>query len=930
MKTKLLHLILIVAVLAATAFSTRTARAQSSPWQRDARGLSINNNTEKKTAGLSFIVRAPNAPRIALQGGVQEAQYRIYGPIDIDLGQIGFSPTSGSLSVVSEETDWSHNALTFQDSGQRQIRVVTSRITPAMLVQASSPTLHFFTGSVTGNVYSNDNNYPVVSPRAAGPSRPKYVAYSSGGSVRVSALSTGALSLSGLDQNWIVVWYGNNSHFVDSLRPLSYTGELYENATLPMSEAYQADAPMMFVFQNRPASIASPSSGGISLNFTGQAGSLTVTPIYGRYHPRASETEGWSGGLPSAVRSRIQWWASRSCEYPMTVSESHGYNPSDDTASITETFTFTTVCQGGTRFAPLPGFVSIARDALGITFSGAVVSSGINTEFGPVEGIENVASYTWRLPGLMKYTDAKRVNTHAGTPPAELIQDLTNQIDKIVRAGHFTPWLFADSIPRIDYHGDAYFLNPAESLALLINIAEVAPEPQRSQLVQYIRQERGSYPPEDVYNLPLNVGTVRKPFAVYGEDVYTRWTQSRTDVFLKKVPLYNLYALYQYYQLTGDAVPAAVMQKASTILNSAMSEQDWATQYWLKGNDNRRHSVVNANEHFTGLQGFIGLSKLAGQTGNETLGRALLAKAAVLRVAFTLYPGYLISSGINQLPSQPDWMVEYSRSKWRGVIFNYNWTKAADDVRQVQLVDQFYVYLYDHSGYMENGTGNRDWEWGPPSSSINPIRGASTELIRYLSEVTPESLTTFEKKYVAVNPQWYATFAEGLLGQEHNVIHPIDSYQIFLINALVKGEQPEELGKYLDIPFLYEGDLYYIDKLAETIKSYYGYRWTNEAIPFSGFTGPTTIYLRWNLLTAPPPDLVFNIYYDGPAGNPPSPILDLPADTTAYTIQNLTTNIFYHVRLEGGSGGQVILSSREITLFTAKERNYLPVISRGS
>ena len=39
------------------------------------------------------------------------------------------------------------------------------------------------------------------------------------------------------------------------------------------------------------------------------------------------------------------------------------------------------------------------------------------------------------------------------------------------------------------------------------------------------------------------------------------------------------------------------------------------------------------------------------------------------------------------------------------------------------------------------------------------------------------------------------------------------------------GEPPETLARFLDVPWMARGDLYYIHKLAETILAYRGLRW---------------------------------------------------------------------------------------------------------
>ena len=132
--------------------------------------------------------------------------------------------------------------------------------------------------------------------------------------------------------------------------------------------------------------------------------------------------------------------------------------------------------------------------------------------------------------------------------------------------------------------------------------------------------------------------------------------------FYQRVPLFNFLSLARYYELTNESLPSAVYQKAIAVLDTDMKEQDWATGYWFKGfGDFNSHpqAVTSANKHFAGLVGFIKLAAKAGDTQAEALGRGLLAKASVTRIAMAKYPRYLYSAGLVELPAAPDWQMQY-------------------------------------------------------------------------------------------------------------------------------------------------------------------------------------------------------------------------------------------------------------------------------
>lgn len=794
-----------------------------STWQQSATGLSVTQNEEAKTAGLGFVVQAQNWPTLSLQGGVQGGGYhQIKGPVGIELGAIKVS-SGGAINLASESTDWATNKLSFNVDGNNQLKLWVSRITPALLVQSSAESLQFLSGDIPRTSFDGER----VNALADGPVFPKYVAYQSGGNIYVQPLTTSKLVLPNLEGNWLLLWYGDHSHFVETKKPLSYRSYKPDTVSLPAKEAYQADAPILFVFENQPTSIKYAGSGGVDISFASAAGYVSLLPLYGRDHLPVVETETWSQGLPAPTVLHTQWWAEHLCAYPEEVTESYSYNPDIDQTTIQEQFSFLTVCPGGTNFAPIPPMLALAQAPLNVTFSGSVVNGNLSTEFGPSLGVENASTYSWSISGLKRYSDGTRFFGNAKSVPAELEAELEQQVSQIISSGHFAPWVFTDSLPRYDIRGDIYWLNPADVIYHLVEIADVLPSTLKAGLIEYIRTEQQAYPSESVYNLPLDEGTVRGNFSVYGDKTFKRWQDKRSDVFLQDVPLYNLYALSRYYKLTGDVMPANVWQNALQILGRDMQEQDWATFYWFDGYQERRVAVINANRYFAGLIGFVNLAELAGDQHTESLGRALLAKAAVLRVGMAKYPRYLYSNNLIELPANPSWQPEYTEGVWMGHLYNYNWTGAYDDARQIIILSQFNVMLFDQSGFMRQ-KGKQELNEGPFSPSLIAYRDLVPETARFLVDYVKSDVEIYANKVEALNPHWYAAFAEGMLGGEHNLSHPIDSFQIFMAKALIQQEPADQLAHYIDIPWLQAGDLFYIHKLAETIKAYRGVSWDDS------------------------------------------------------------------------------------------------------
>ena len=64
-----------------------------------------------------------------------------------------------------------------------------------------------------------------------------------------------------------------------------------------------------------------------------------------------------------------------------------------------------------------------------------------------------------------------------------------------------------------------------------------------------------------------------------------------------------------------------------------------------------------------------------------------------------------------------------------------------------------------------------------------------------------------------------------------------------------------------------------------------------------GAPGDQAIYLSWTVNVTLPVTTTWTIDYDGPAGVPPSPIIDLPESTRSYTLTGLANYTWYTVTL---------------------------------
>ncbi len=929
MKRTLLQYISVVMVLAMlsgrSAQAPQPVQAQTtinpSSWQAGSVGLRAVPDNDLRTAGLGFIVTASGWPSLSMQGGVQPFWDVMLGPVGVPMGKIK-TLASSTANLSAQSTSWAKNKMTFTPSSGGAVNLWASRLSPAVLAETTDSALRLFAGNVIKYEFSGDQ---IVERQV--PVRPKYLSYSTGGTRKYATLGTGNTSLTALDQGWLLLWMGNNTHVMETRRILDYGAPF-------LSDAYMADVPILLVFQNQPTAIKLSSEGGVEVTFSGAAGRIAILPLYGRDHLPASQTEGWYNNLPTGVQQKIQFWAPRLAYFPADVAETYSY--SGGNATITETITYETVrAAGGTKFAPLPPILSLARPLLNPVFSHAVQGSGYASQFGPIEGIDNRDSYSWTVTDVSHYIDPQRlIPQSGGTVPADLQAELENQVTRLVGAGHMDPWVYADQVPNVDYRGDIYWANPADALYALSEVADALPDgATKNSLISYMSSERNNFKPEYVYNLDFGLGAPRGPAGLptVGDNMDAElddWWYQNDNVFLTDVPLYSFYGLARFYQTVGGTPPPDAYSEAVNALNRDMSEQDWASLGWFQGYQDRREAVVNTNRHFAGMVGFVRMADRVGDSAASNLGRALVAKAMVARLGQLQYTHYLYQSGIVQLSSNPKWQLEglEELNIWLGVIYNYDWRGSYDDARQVIRLNQFSFDLFDHSGYEDVP---EDFDRGTTSAHLIGYRDMVPELGRVFADFALEEASVTLDKYKTITPHWYATYGEATLGMEHGMNHPMDSFQLFMAETYLNQPTPDKLARYADIAWLERGDLFYMQKLAEAVLAYRGAVWENKA-SLSVTPGDQEIFLTWTFQGVIEEPFTWRVDYRNSNDPDYTSISGLAPETRSYRITGLENYQTYYVRVAavGNTSGQELVTTSPVFTLATDLFVHLPVIRR--
>lgn len=835
-----------------------------SSWQANSVGLKRASDVmaRGRVAGLDLLAAAPAGawPSLLLRGGARahgNGPYLAPNMANDDLAMIA-ATAIGALSVpgqsvpaITETAGWEHVSLSYAG----QFDLTLSRLTLAALLETSATSLRLCAGNV--QKYTTDGT--VVANGGTGLSTPKYVAYHTSGGYQVSLLSTTTTDLSGMDQPWLLVYWGGNSHWLDCTIPLSASQDVQPAnmyGRLAQRYAVQADAPLLLTFGVNPSSIVQTADqGGFDLVFPSAAAALSLMPLFGRLRQPATATNSWNtaANLPTATRNQIQAWYPRCQQFPRTVAETYAYNAGTDTATTTTTITWTQVRAGGQKFAPLPPLVGVARDTglAGLSFSGGTIVDGnLPSEYGPTLGIVGVDSYSRSLSGLAAAV-APRAAPGAGPIPTAVQARIDAEVDALVGQSHWAPWYHMDRWAHPNSSGHVYWSDPAEMFQLATEAVPLVGGVRQTALKDWLRAEQTAYPAQTVYSLGGS-GTSRGPNGIPGVagDTYmrnragfypgSRWFETRRW-------LYAAWGLARYYQTLGDAVSAPLVTALVDLLDLDLPERDWATSCRFAGQQDRATTIEDADRHWAGLCGLAWLcaNKSGGADSNEDLVRALLAEATLVRVGLGHLPRWQANAGLVTLPTDlgspvlnQGWLPKVAVD-WAGPLPFYTWASGADDPRLPMTLTQYDVFLDDSDIR------------APDAGFIATMAHASSPvyrwLIRPLAMILAQALgaeaAVHFAKYRELQPHWWLPDADPVMGQERNLQAPHEPYGFFKAHAWLASGDLATLERESGYPQLAAGgDLF---SLAKAVEVAYVAAATSLSGPYaSAITAPSTVARR--------------------------------------------------------------------------------------
>jgi len=559
---------------------------------------------------------------------------------------------------------------------------------------------------------------------------------------------------------------------------------------------------LVISMQNRPSQVVL-SPNGITLNYTGGAGYLGITPLYGMSAPLSNEVTTWNGGIPSQTVSRIRLLNNAARYFPEDCLETRSINPSSGDASITYDYQYINIQDAwntsGSRIAYLPTTTALAAwNGSPIQINDQPLGNHVDfdymTPLGRVAGVANTSSVTARLPGIAEYWRSYQEDPVSVDPNDPLRLELITEIEKMVAAGHLRPgygihgiW---DSVAssRIGQYMADYYHNPAEMYYTLLMAFPLLPANLQGQVQQYLQSEFQTYPPFAVSHVGWSTGTTRNFFDLPPE------TEADTSSFTPceicnswGFPGENIYASYVYAKNFGNAA-------------GIFSQVDDKLDYLPDFPQSFPHRL---NSKIIGYIGYLRLADLANITPSDSIENDMV-DLFVARAALSKYASALDATGF-----------EYGGYKWSVRTSAPNHPDTLFTPRMIgTLWSQMPLYGYPRNvitGLSGGHTGG-GYSFGIDFLSLVP------ELAAFLHEYAHSEVQATVDDYSTRAPYWFVAQVQELGGE--SVIVPIyDVVAMFQAKAMILGESRSEIEQYLDVPVMKVGDLYYLLNLVATLKA---------------------------------------------------------------------------------------------------------------
>lgn len=749
----------------------------------------------------------------------------------------GYSPiwfgtvhaAGGSAPVVSDcLTTWTGSTLSMAyapgalaaSDVESLLTLRASRLTPGVLVTVPGNLLLFGGTGFAGE----KQDHPIKFGGFSGPATPKWFATRSGGEIAIrEADKIAELPLDGLGGGWLLCWYGKNSFFHGNTRSSAEIHYGWAGVKIWDDGVYKGDCPFLILFHKAPLWLEADWTQGLEIEPEDQDCRVFVLPLLGELIPKSEDTEEWAGGLPQEIIDRCDWWAAHSDKVPLDAAESYGYDAATDTITITEKFTYEPFRAGNRIAAPVPPVMAVAHLAgfAPLSFSHAPEDAKLFTAVGDYLAVPGVETYEMRFKGLGKYIDPRPAPE--GAAPERLVKILEDEVRRIVDAGHLAPW------SRIKKNCPGWTGNfvssqvhylPGETQHFLAETLPFLSEPLKGEVIAYMKEETDEFPPYAMPALPTDLGARREWYPLSGEFLTNSPASSQHFNNINRFPSGQKfvrdrklimscapYYMASHYAAAGKDGFEEAWSMVPDIMDQYLNRLDWASgtrqwpdQYADRGGQRSASRYYRAqgdwygtggmpdvNNLFAGVIGLARLARLAGDADAEVFARGLFARIAALRYAFGRMTGRLYDCGLLTLTDKQ--------------------TGKEQDLRVPYAVDEFGMTIrLLIANYQPNG--------------LTLLRDATPELGAFCRDFLKTETMAYYDDMLQYMPHWHLAWVEQGVEDESGCPLPQDQYQTFMAYALVDRKPAAWLESRIDLPWCERGDLYYLAKLAETIRAH--------------------------------------------------------------------------------------------------------------
>ena len=866
-KPGMIAVIALTVMLASGVSHAAPARRAPSPLT----GMAGDLEDYGRVAGLAFTVEDAGWPTLSMLGHAQSVLGALRGsearaghltPVPVSLGCISLG-TGGRLT--EQQINEVSNTMTFAGEGGAKLKLTVTRLSPAVLLQSDAARVELFAPEQK-TVHDTPAGTVPPAPGAVKPLR--WATPGPDGQVLTGVLGSQPLQELpfqlwenrferaesqaadrigtppvGSGQPWLLLWYGSDSPLVSpgGLRAL-VSGPYYPRFTANQLSVRQVDAPILLVFENAPKSVSlekADDAQRLLISFDGrQMGKAAILPLYGHVLPPSAETEPWLADFPEAVKARCDGWAARLGRLTVDVKETVARDAETGRVTFTEEFDYVTLRADAEFFAPVPAMLALAfQQGLPVEFSAAPVDAQLPTQFGPTMFVPG-KRYSWSLDGLGRAVSDRQIVGPADPRAAELARELAAEVDKVLTAGHLVPMIQVRQAPYLPQWGTVYWKDPSETLYLLAEVLPLLPAGAQAKLRGYLKKEYETYRPDKVVRLSMRDGERREWCDMPGSVIryYTRHLGGSpySAEFLETEPsLYRAYGVARYCDATGEKPTAEVLDFWRDAMRESLRGRQWDTLGWFRGKYARKrgqnadrlpwrlryyqHTLRCAHRDMAGIIGYLRLCRMSGRSVEQDAW-GQLARLTALRFALARYGRYVAASGLFKMPENPEAAA--------GLQESADYSKPENHAEQVLHVDQFCVTL-PFGGAKAYGVFSSSWgrqlhyyptfvDMAPEVGRLMADLGLVEDARRYLSH--------FEQ----MQGNWFMAFADNNpVGTEQALMTAYDSHSMFMAHAWIAGTPPEELERYIHVPWAARGDLFYMHKLGETIKAYRGVKWSD-------------------------------------------------------------------------------------------------------